>query len=259
MPATDIDLSGKRVLITGTGRGQGEAALRHFCALGASVVGCDAIEGSAESVAETVRAEGGTASARTVDLGDPDDARSWVEWGAEQLGGIDVVYNNAGRPVFVPFASMTVDDWRSTIRNELDLVFYTTSAAWPHLIESGNGSIISTASVAASLGTGILPQVAHSAAKGGVLAMTRQLAAEGAGLGIRANCVSPGFVQTPGTQDVPPPFVQQLLRAEHMIHSSVPPTSVAVLAAYLASDASSYVTGANFPIDAGWSAGSALD
>ena len=88
--------------------------------------------------------------------------------------------------------------------------------------------------------------------------MTRQLAAEGATLGIRANCISPGFVESPGTRDVPPPFIEQLVRTEHMIHSSVPAHSVAVLAAYLASDASSYVTGANFPIDAGWSAGSAL-
>ena len=157
MPVSDVDLSGKRVLLTGSGRGQGEAALRHFCALGASVVGCDAIEGSAEGTAEAARNEGGKAWARTVDLGDSNAARGWVEWAVEQLGGIDVVYNNAGRPVFAPFAKLTDDDWRATMRNELDLVFYVTSAAWPHLAASGNGSIISTASVAALLGTGVLP------------------------------------------------------------------------------------------------------
>lgn len=251
-------LQGKRVLITGTGRGQGAAAQELFCSLGASVIGCDALLDSAEAQAESLRSMGYDAKGLTVDLGDPETAAAWVQWAAGELGGVDVLYNNAGRPVFEPFAESTLDGWHSTIRHELDIVFYVTSVAWKFLIAAQGASVINTASTAALLGTGTLSQVAHSAAKGGVLALTRQLAAEGAKHGVRANAISPGFVRTPGTSMVPEEFVQLLLAQEHMDHRAVDPKDVALLAAYLASDESKSVTGANFPIDGGWSAGSAL-
>lgn len=259
MPGAEGRLAGKRVLITGTGRGQGAAAQEVFCSMGASVVGCDALAGSAESTAADLRGKGYDAKGRLADVGDPDSAREWVRWAAGELGGVDVLYNNAGRPVFQPFAETTVEDWRSTIRNELDLVFYTTSAAWEFLVAAPNASIINTASVAALLGTGTLNQAAHSAAKGGVLALTRQLAAEGARYRVRVNAISPGFVRTPGTSVVPKEFVDKLLHAEHMDHCAVDAGDVALLAAYLASDESKSVTGANYTIDGGWSAGSSTE
>ena len=89
-------LQGKRALITGTAGGQGAIAQRAFCREGASVVGCDVKEGGAERWAAALRAEGYEAHGRTVDLSDPKAARDWVDWGAETLGGIDVLYNNAG-------------------------------------------------------------------------------------------------------------------------------------------------------------------
>jgi NAD(P)-dependent dehydrogenase (short-subunit alcohol dehydrogenase family) len=249
-------LAGKRILISGTAGGQGAAAQRLFCEEGAAVVGCDLHEGAAEATAEALRALGYEAQARTVDLSDPDAAREWVEWGAAQLGGIDVLYNNASATRLAPFEEMTIEEWRFTIVNELDLLFYTTSPAWPHL-KSSRGSIINTASVCATIGERTLGFAAHAAAKGGVLAFTRQLAAEGAPHGIRANTISPGFIDSPATQVVPAEYRRRVVNRLHMLPREGTPDDVANLALYLASDESSFATGANFVIDAGWTSGGA--
>ena len=252
--ATPGRLEGKRVLITGTAGGQGLVAQRLFCEHGAAVVGCDVHEGTAEAAADELRARGYSAHGRTVDLSDPDAARDWVEWGAAEMGGIDVLYNNAGSTALAPFAEMTLEQWRFTIANELDLLFYTTSPAWPHLVRS-RGSIINTASICASIGERTLGFAAHAAAKGGVLAFTRQLAAEGAQFGIRANAISPGFIDSPATRVVPADYRRRVVERLHMLPREGTPEDVANLALYLASDESSFATGANFVIDAGWTAG----
>ena len=103
-----------------------------------------------------------------------------------------MLYNNASAPRVGPFAEMSWEDWRFTLHNELDLIFTVTRAAWPHLIARGGGAIVNTASVSAHRGATFIEQSAHGAAKGGVLAMTRHLAASGAPHGIRANSISPG-------------------------------------------------------------------
>ncbi len=249
-------LLGKRVLVTGTAGGQGAAAQKLFCEHGAAVVGCDVRQGAAEATAESLRGQGYDAHAATVDLSDSEAARGWVEWGAGRLGGVDVLYNNAGTPALVPFEEMTAEQWRFTIANELDLLFHTTSAAWPHLKRS-RGAIINTASVCAMIGEKGLGFAAHAAAKGGVLAFTRQLAAEGAAHGIRANAISPGFIDSPATSGDPGPYRERVVSRLHMLPRAGTCEDVAQLALYLASDESSLATGANFVLDAGWTAGGA--
>jgi meso-butanediol dehydrogenase/(S,S)-butanediol dehydrogenase/diacetyl reductase len=245
-------LEGKRVLITGTAGGQGAAALRLFCAEGARVAGCDVREGAAEAVAEEC---GDTAAGRTVDLADPAAARAWVEWAAGWLGGVDVVYNNAGTPVFAPLSEMTMEDWHSTITNELHTAFYTTSAAWPHLMRGG-GAIVNTASVLGMVGASRLGGAAHCASKAALVGFTKGLAAEGAELGIRANAISPGFILTPGTEAIPAEMVEYAT-GQQMLRRPGRPEEVALLALYLSSDESAFVTGANYVIDGGWTAGAA--
>jgi meso-butanediol dehydrogenase/(S,S)-butanediol dehydrogenase/diacetyl reductase len=248
-------LKGKRVLITGTGSGLGSAAQASFCREGAIVHGCDLRPGAAEASSRALAELGHDAVGSTVDLADPDAARAWADSAVEAMGGLDVLYNNAGAPLFAPFAEMTVNEWHHTISNELDIVFYVTSAAWPHLRKAG-GSVINTASVVGSTGVGRMGQAAHCAAKGGVLALTRQLAAEGAADGIRANAISPGFIETPGTADVPDEMRRWVVESLHLLPRAGNPEDVALLAVYLASDESSFVTGADFPVDGGWLGGS---
>jgi NAD(P)-dependent dehydrogenase (short-subunit alcohol dehydrogenase family) len=246
-------LVGKRVLITGTGSGQGAAAQRRFCEEGASVIGCDVRSGSAENHAEALRSEGYVAYGQTADVADPEAAKAWVEWGVEQLGGIDVLYNNASAADFAPFEEMTGAIWAFSIRNELDLVFYVTLAAWKHLQLEG-GSIINVGSASALIADATLGQSAHTVTKAGVIALTRQLAAEGGPHGIRVNAISPGYIQTAATSDHPEDLRKYLLD-QQFIKRYGTVEDIVPMAVYLASDESRFATGANFVIDGGWTVG----
>src|SRR5580704_10644519 len=134
MVASNGRLEGKVALITGTGSGQGRAAALKFAEEGALVIGCDInLETSEETVALVEKAGLAMTAMAPVDLGDPDEAREWVEAAAAVHGRIDVVYNNASGPRFAPLPEMSIETWRAGIRNELDLVFFVTKYAWPYL------------------------------------------------------------------------------------------------------------------------------
>ncbi|MGA9856539.1 MAG: SDR family oxidoreductase [Solirubrobacteraceae bacterium] len=249
-------LAGKVVLITGTAGGQGAAAAHLFAAEGASVAGCDLDADRAASVAAEVHAAGGLMSSTApVDLADPDAAAAWVDDAAERWGGIDVLYNNASAPRVGPFDAVTWDDWRFTLHNELDLIFTVTRAAWPHLVARGGGAIINTASVAAHRGATFIEQASHGAAKGGVLALTRHLAASGARHGIRVNSISPGLIVTPQIE----PFLDEPGHPVHEMHRTHPlgrlgtPDDVARVALFLASDDAAYLNAVDIIVDGGQS------
>jgi meso-butanediol dehydrogenase/(S,S)-butanediol dehydrogenase/diacetyl reductase len=178
-----------------------------------------------------------------------------VNGAAARCGGIDILYNNASTPWVGPFEEMTFENWRFTQRNELDLIFTVTSAAWPHLVARGAGVIINTASVSAYRGATFIEQAAHGAAKGGVLAMTRHLAASGARHGIRANSISPGLIVTPQIVpflDVPGHPVHEMLRT-HPLGRLGEPEDVARVALFLASDDAAYLNAVDVVIDGGQS------
>ncbi|GIG21195.1 3-oxoacyl-[acyl-carrier-protein] reductase FabG [Cellulomonas chitinilytica] len=250
-------LEGKVVLITGTAGGQGRAAAQLFAEHGAIVVGCDTRSAEAAETVEMVRNAGGQMdSTHPLDLADESGVRAWIDAAASRHGGIDVVYNNAGATRFAPIAETTFEDWSFVIRHELDIVFLVTKHAWPHLVARGGGSVLLVGSTAGITGSRTNNRLAHTATKGGVVAMTRQLAAEGAPHGIRANCISPGMIRTPASEGT-------LLAPDHPmrgIAAAIPlgrigaPEEVARCALFLASDESSYVTGANLVVDGGWSA-----
>lgn len=234
-------LAGRVALITGVAGGQGAAAASLFEAAGATVVGCD------------VRAAPGV---DRVDVTDEDAARRWVDDAAAAHGRVDILYANAGATRFGPLESITAEDWDFNLRHELDAVLWPVKHAWPHLKRSGRGAVVLVGSTAGLTGSMTNQRVAHTVTKGGVVAMTRQLAAEGAPYGVRVNCVSPGMVDTPATRG-------DLLSDDHPmrdIASAIPlgrvgrPEEVARCALFLASDDASYVTGANLVVDGGWSA-----
>ena len=134
-----------------------------------------------------------------MNLSGRDGARAWVDAAVERFGGVDILYNNASALRNGPLMELSDDDWHFTIKNELDIVWYSVRAAWPELVRRGGGSIVNVASIAARLGARFVGQVPHGSAKGGVLAMTKHLCAAGGPLGIRANAILPGLIYTPET------------------------------------------------------------
>lgn len=250
-------LDGKIALITGTAGGQGRAAALLFAREGAKVVGCDLkAAGADETVALVRRAGGQMVSMAPVDLSSPEQAQKWVNDAVAAFGGIDILYNNASTGRVGPFAALSFETWQFTLRNELDLIYLVTRAAWPHLIARGGGSVINTGSIIAAHGTD-MPMSAHGAAKGGVLSLTVHLALEGGPRGIRVNAVSPGLIATEM-------FTEHLKDPFDSMHKQVRTSplgrvgraeDVASVALFLASDDSAYVTGMNLIVDGGQSLG----
>jgi NAD(P)-dependent dehydrogenase (short-subunit alcohol dehydrogenase family) len=247
-------LDGKRALISGTGGGIGRATALLCAREGAHVVGCDLDRETSEETVRMVRASGGRMDAiAPVDLASEEGARRWVDAAADLAGGIDVLVNNASAIRFGPIGELSFADWSFTIRNELDIVFLVTRAAWPHLVAGGGGSIVNVASITASRGAFFMPQNAHGAAKGGVLALTYQLVVEGGPHGIRVNAVSPAMTETPQTA----PLLRDPGGPAASIAARVPlgrwgqPEDVARAILFLCSDEASHVSGANIPVDGG--------
>jgi meso-butanediol dehydrogenase/(S,S)-butanediol dehydrogenase/diacetyl reductase len=249
-------LEGKVALITGTAGGQGRAALL-FAAEGATVIGTDRNAGGAAETVKLVEAAGGRmTSAHPLDLLDEVAVNDWISDAADRHGGIDILYNNAAATRFNPLEAVTSAEWSFVLRHELDLVFLVTRQTWPHLKRRRAAAVILVGSTAGITGSMTNARTAHTAAKGAVVALTKQLAAEGAPHGIRVNCVSPGMIRTPATEG-------DLLATGHPMRAiarHIPlgrigqPEEVARCALFLASDDASYVTGANLVVDGGWSA-----
>jgi meso-butanediol dehydrogenase / (S,S)-butanediol dehydrogenase / diacetyl reductase len=248
-------LEGKVALITGTAGGQGRAAARLFAREGARVIGCDLnAEGNRETT-ELVRSDGGSMlGLEPVDLGDPLQAESFVERAAAEWNGLDIVYNNASAQRFTPFGSISSDDWDFTMRNDLYLPFLVTRYAWRHLVDRGGGSIVNISSGAGLLVSRSLPMAAHSTAKAGVNGLTRALAAEGAPHQIRANSICPGVIETPVSADYLASEAGQEVARAIPLGRIGKPEDIVYCALYLASDESSYVTGATFVVDGGTTA-----
>jgi meso-butanediol dehydrogenase/(S,S)-butanediol dehydrogenase/diacetyl reductase len=247
-------LDGKRALISGTGGGIGRATALLCAREGAHVVGCDLNPETAAETVELARAGGGRMDAvAPVDLATEEGAGRWVRDAVALAGGVDILVNNASAIRFGPIDTLSFADWSFTIRHELDIVFLVTRAAWPHLLAAGGGSIVNVASITATRGAFFMPQNAHGAAKGGVLALTYQLVVEGGPHGIRVNAVSPAMTETPHTAPMlsDPAGPAASIAARTPLGRWAQPQDVAHAILFLACDESSHVSGANIPVDGG--------
>ncbi|CDO38596.1 SDR family NAD(P)-dependent oxidoreductase [Novosphingobium sp. KN65.2] len=245
-------LEGKVCVITGSGGSMGRAAALLFAAEGAAIVGCDVNVERASAVCEEVIAAGGhMVSLEPCDLTDPVNCRQLVDLAVETYGKIDVLFNNAAMAYFGWIDQMPADDWYKTIDQELHIVYLLVRAAWSELTRSG-GSIINVASISAWQSLRGHPGLAHCAAKGGVLAMTRQLAQEGAPYGLRVNSISPGIIETHQTATyLSDEAFRRSVTESTMLGRVGKPEDIAYGALFFASDESSFVTGSDLLIDGG--------
>jgi NAD(P)-dependent dehydrogenase (short-subunit alcohol dehydrogenase family) len=245
-------LAGKVCVITGTGGSMGRATALMFAREGASVVGCDVTVEPAAATVEMVRAAGGQmVSLQPCLLTDPTKCRALVELAVSEFGRIDVLFNLAAAAHFNWLEDITDEEWDRARRDEVDLVFYLTRAAWPYLKASG-GVVVNMASLNASLSFKVLPSLAHTTNKAGIIGMTRQLAMEGREHGIRANSISPGLIESNATREQlnDPEWAHEIL-GRTLLGRLGRPEEVANVALFLASEESSYITGVDLVVDGG--------
>lgn len=245
-------LQDKVCVITGTGGSIGRASALRFAEEGARIVGCDTNAVTGQETVDLVRAAGGEMiSLHPADLGTMAGCQALVDMAIAEHGRIDVLFNNAAMAHFDWIEDISEDEWRLNTRDEVDLVFFLTKCAWPHLKATG-GTIVNTASLTGWRTFRTLGGLAHATAKMGIVGMTKHLAMEGREHGMRANSISPGVIETTQT-------VEQLKDkdwADYMLGKTLvgrlgKPVEVASVALFLASDESAFVTGVDIKVDGG--------
>lgn len=245
-------LEGKICVITGTGGSMGRATALAFAREGASVVGCDiAVEPAEETVSLVEAAGGEMVSLQPCRVTDPAECDRLVELAVSTFGRIDVLFNQAAKSHFSPIEKFSDEEWAAARQDEVDLVFYLTRAAWPHL-KASHGVVLNMASLNGSLSFKLLPALAHTTNKAAIIGMTRHLAMEGAEHGIRVNSISPGMIATNSTRgELEDPEFSQRMVDRTLVGRLGQAEDIASGAVYLVSDESSYVTGIDLVVDGG--------
>ncbi len=246
------DLSGKTAIITGASRGIGRASALAYAAAGANVVLGARTENDLATVADEIRSNGGKAAHLAGDITDETYAKGLVEYALGTYGGLDIAFNNAGLlGAMGDINDMSNDDWNATITGNLTAGFWAAKYQIPALIAHGGTSLIFTSSFV-GVTNGMPGMAAYGAAKAGLVGMVRCLAVQYGAQGLRVNALLPGGTDTDmakefGDSDEAREFVRSL----HGLKRMADPSEIANAALFLASPASSFVTGTAFMVDGG--------
>lgn len=240
-----MDIEDKVAIVTGGSSGIGKAIVERYAWEGAEVVIADVDREKGEEVAE----ETGSDFIKC-DVSDFESVENLVEETVERYGKLDIMVNNAGIGAVEGIEDMDVEDYQKIRSIDLDGVVYGCKAAAPHLRET-EGTIINMASIYGLVGD--VGSTAYNASKGGVVNLTRSVASDLADGNVRVNSICPGFVDTPMTEGVQEDeeFMQHI-KNQTPLERLAEPEEIASVAAFLASEEASYITGANIPVDGGW-------
>jgi len=246
------DVAERSAVVTGAGSGIGRAIALTLAANGAAVVVADVRQESADAVVAEITEAGGRAVAFVGDVSDPETSTAAVQ-AAEALAPLRIAVNNAGiGGAAALIGDYPIDSWQKVIDINLSAVFYGTRAQAPAIAANGGGSIINMASIFSVVGRAAMP--GYVAAKHGVLGITRAAAIDAAATGVRVNCVGPSTVRTPLLETMQDEAGQAALAALNPSGRLAEPDEVAAIVAWLASDESSFVNGAYYAVDGGFTA-----
>ena len=247
--------SGRGVIVTGGGRGIGQATARAFAAEGADVLVLGRTVADLEDTVAQITADGGQAWLLPCDVTSEAQVEETVTRAASRWDRIDVLINNAGIDDDTPFLEIDRARWRAVVDTNLTGVFLMSQAVGREMAKTGGGVILHTASIDASGGDG--PYAAYNASKAGLLGLSRTMALELAAHGIRSNCVSPGFTHTVMTEKAVGPKLMDYLNgsfARVPIKRLVTTDEIAQAFLFLASDQASAITGIDLRVDGGLTA-----
>ena len=241
-------------IVTGGGSGLGRALAHGFAAEGAAVVVADVAGEQAGAVAHEISDAGGRALAQTTDVTDASDVRAMVEAARETFGPVDVLVNNAAKATDADFLSLGEETWDEDVRVTLKGPFLCSQTVLADMVNNGSGVILNVSSVNA---LGYYGNEAYSAAKAGLLNLTRSLAVRYGPSGIRVNTIAPGSLRTPAWEQriEKDPHVFERVARWYPLGRVGEPEDVVGAALFLASDEAAWITGAVLPVDGGLIAG----
>jgi meso-butanediol dehydrogenase/(S,S)-butanediol dehydrogenase/diacetyl reductase len=252
-------LEGRTAIVTAAGAGIGAATARRFAEEGAAVVVADLSGRRANEVATAITGAGGRATALKVDVADSDAIQATVRLALDTFGAIDVLVNNAGLAEAAPLDEISLESWNRVIAVTLTGTFLGMKYVLPVMRRQGRGVVINTASISGTAGDYGLSS--YNAAKAGVINLTRSGAIENARYGIRINCICPGAINTRGMELLGRERADELRRrqaAAHPLGRLGEPDEIANTMRFLASDESSFITGAAIVVDGGVTAHTGL-
>lgn len=244
-----MDLTGKRAIVTGAGQGIGKAIALKLAEKGADVIADDINAEAALQTAQEIQALGRRAAAVIADVSQRDEVERMIETAMEELGGIDILVNNAGIARSNVLARLKDDQWDEVLNVNLKGVYYCMQAVARYMMKQRSGKIISISSIYGRIGA--IGDANYAAAKSGIVGLTKTAAKELARYNINVNAIMPGLVDTALLRGIPEKYLEPMIE-EVPLRRVGQPEDIANVAAFLASEDSSYMTGAVLEVTGGW-------